>query len=72
MDYTVIGDAVNVAQRLESIAGPEQILITDNTYERVKNHVDVLQLGNRRVRGKAEPVMTFELTALKSGLICAY
>ena len=61
MDYTVIGDPVNVAQRLESIAGPAQILMTDTTYERVKDRVNVSKLGEVRLKGKSEPVTAFEL-----------
>ena len=48
-DYTVIGNEVNVAQRFESNAGPGQILITGSTYERVKEAVEVRELGLLRV-----------------------
>jgi len=61
MDYTVIGDEVNVAQRFESNAGPGQILITGSTYERVKEAVQVRELGSLRVKGKNEGVMAFDV-----------
>jgi adenylate cyclase len=61
MDYTVIGDEVNVAQRFESNAGPGQILITGSTYERVKTAVQVRDLGLLRVSGKQEGVMAFDV-----------
>ena len=60
-DYTVIGDAVNVAQRFESGAGPGQILITGSTYECVKEVVDVRELGPLRVAGKQEGVMAYDV-----------
>lgn len=61
MDYTVIGDEVNVAQRFESNAGPGQTLITGSTYERTKRAVQVRELGLMRVRGKNEGVMGFDV-----------
>ena len=61
MDYTVIGDEVNVAQRFESNAGPGQILITGNTYERVKESVQVRDLGTLRVKGKSEGVTAYDV-----------
>ena len=60
-DYTVIGNEVNIAQRFESNAGPGQILITGNTYERVKDAVQVRELGLLRVTGKQEGVMAYDV-----------
>lgn len=60
-DYTVIGNEVNVAQRFESNAGPGQILITGSTYERVKEAVEVRELGHLRVTGKQEGVMAYDV-----------
>jgi class 3 adenylate cyclase len=60
-DYTVIGNEVNVAQRFESNAGPGQILITGNTYERVKDSVQVRELGTMRIAGKVEGVMAYDV-----------
>jgi adenylate cyclase len=61
MDYTVIGDEVNVAQRFESNAGPGQILMTGSTYERVKDAVQVRDLGLLRVTGKQEGVTAYDV-----------
>lgn len=60
-DYTVIGNEVNTAQRFEANAGPGQILITGNTYERVKEAVHVRELGLLRVLGKQEGVLAFDV-----------
>jgi adenylate cyclase len=60
-DYTVIGNEVNIAQRFESNAGPGQVLITGNTYERVKDAVQVRELGLLRVTGKQESVLAYDV-----------
>lgn len=60
-DYTVIGNEVNVAQRFEANAGPGQILITGNTYDRVKNAVQVRELGLLRVAGKHDGVAAYDV-----------
>jgi class 3 adenylate cyclase len=60
-DYTVIGNEVNVAQRFESNAGPGQILITGSTYDRVKDDVEVRELGLLRVAGKQDGVMAYDV-----------
>ncbi len=60
-DYTVIGNEVNTAQRFEANAGPGQILITGNTYDRVKDAVRVRELGVLRVSGKQEGVLAYDV-----------
>jgi class 3 adenylate cyclase len=69
MDYTVIGDEVNVAQRFEANAGPGQILITGSTYERVKDFVEVRELGPLRVHGRADGVVAFDILRWRDGAI---
>jgi len=61
MDYTVIGDAVNVAQRLESIAMPGRILIGGSTFEQVKDKFLLNEIGRQRVKGKDEEVTVYEV-----------
>lgn len=61
VDYTVLGDAVNVAQRLESIAQPGQILIGGSTCEKVKGRFKLNEIGMQRVKGKDEEVMVYEV-----------
>ncbi|HKY09551.1 MAG TPA: adenylate/guanylate cyclase domain-containing protein [Candidatus Binatia bacterium] len=60
-DYTVIGNEVNLAQRFEANAGPGQILITGKTYERVKEAVQVRELGLLRVAGKQDGVLAYDV-----------
>ena len=62
MDYTVIGDAVNVAQRLESISKPGQILISRNTSKNLGRNVLLIEHEPVKVKGKDELVEIFEAT----------
>ena len=67
MDYTLMGDNVNLGARLEGtnkVYGTH-IIISEFTYEYVKNHVIARELDLIRVKGKAQPVKIYELVALK-------
>ncbi|RPI76623.1 MAG: adenylate/guanylate cyclase domain-containing protein [Desulfobacteraceae bacterium] len=61
MDYTVIGDAVNVASRLESMAQPNQVLIGAETWLRVKEAFKTNKVGLKKVRGKSNEIMVYEV-----------
>lgn len=61
MDYTAIGDTVNTAARLESNAKKGQILLSESTYERVKDKVKVKELGEIKVKGKNKMIRVYEL-----------
>jgi HD-GYP domain-containing protein (c-di-GMP phosphodiesterase class II) len=68
MDYTVIGDVVNTASRLEGFAGRGQIVVTKEVYEEVKYFVDAHYLSTVTVKGKEKPVEVYlvkELIASK-------
>ncbi|MCU0596200.1 MAG: GAF domain-containing protein, partial [Desulfobacterota bacterium] len=67
MDYTVIGDAVNTASRLESIAQPNQILIGEETYARVQGKFNIRSVGSRKVKGKTVEVMVYEVLQRGAG-----
>jgi len=60
-DYTVIGNQVNVAARLESQAKAGQILISQRTYSKVNGKVKVEEIGPIRVKGIHEPVKTYNV-----------
>jgi class 3 adenylate cyclase len=54
VDYTAVGDVVNLAERFQAHAGPGQILITQPTYERVKDLVEVSDAGTQSVKGRLQ------------------
>lgn len=61
MQYTVVGDSVNLASRLCSVAGPGQIVITEETYEYpdLKNHIVTMKHEQMNLRGKTKPINSF-------------
>jgi class 3 adenylate cyclase/tetratricopeptide (TPR) repeat protein len=61
MEYTAMGDAINVAARMESTALPGTVQITANTYRRVAPLFDVWEVGGIEVKGKAEPVLAYRV-----------
>jgi adenylate cyclase len=60
-DYTVIGNQVNVASRLESLAKAGQILVSQRTYSKVKSLVEVEKVGVIQVQGLRDPVVTYNV-----------
>ncbi len=61
LDYTVIGDTVNTAQRLQSVAEGSQILITEKCYNSVKESFSCKPIGNKVLKNKQHEIMLFEV-----------
>ncbi len=61
MDYTAIGDTVNTASRLTTVAEPDQILVSASTYAEISSSVPARQLPPVQVKGKAAPVDVYEV-----------
>ncbi len=61
LDYTVIGDAVNIAQRLQMIGGEGQIVISEAAYEKVKEFFDCRLIGEVNLKNKTVPVNAYEV-----------
>lgn len=61
LDYTVIGDTVNTAQRLQSAAKENQIIISQDAYEKVKESFSCKAVGEVSLKNKSTPVMIYEV-----------
>lgn len=61
IEFTVIGDAVNVASRLQSMAEPGAIYAGQSTYEQTRGAFNYRELGSRTIRGRTEPMMVYEV-----------
>jgi class 3 adenylate cyclase len=61
LDYTVIGDVVNTAQRLQAAAGPGQIIINESSYQKVKDYFKCLKVGEVKLKNKVNPVVIYEV-----------
>jgi class 3 adenylate cyclase len=65
MQYTVIGDPVNVASRLQTAAGPGQILVDEPTHDGVQDLVASQDLGSLRLAGESDWVRAFNVLGLQ-------
>jgi class 3 adenylate cyclase/predicted ATPase len=61
VEYTAMGDAVNIAARMESAADPNTVLITEETKKLIDKYFDVDSLGPISVKGKSQPLNVFRL-----------
>lgn len=64
MDYTAIGDVVNTASRLEGKAKADQILVSREVYEQVKDIVEASFVGNLSLKGKKREIEAYEITKI--------
>ncbi len=64
-EYTAMGDAVNLASRLETAAPVDSVLISHDTYRHVRGVFDVASQELLRVKGKVEPVQTYVVQQAK-------
>lgn len=61
LDYTVIGDVVNTAQRLQSAARPGQIIISGESYEKIKEYFKCQHVGEVKLKNKEKPVVIYQV-----------
>jgi class 3 adenylate cyclase/tetratricopeptide (TPR) repeat protein len=61
MDYTALGDTVNLASRMQTMAEPGAILVSQDTHKMARDFFKFKSLGKVQVKGKEEPVEAYEL-----------
>lgn len=61
LDYTVIGDTVNTAQRLQGAAGVSQVVITEACYEKVKQSFNCKKIGPVALKNKSAETVLYEV-----------
>jgi class 3 adenylate cyclase/tetratricopeptide (TPR) repeat protein len=67
-EYTAMGDAVNLAARMEQTAEPGMIQISNDVHRLIRSAVNAKQLGQIAVKGKTEPIQTHQVLGLKTDL----
>ncbi|TBL81338.1 CHASE2 domain-containing protein [Paenibacillus thalictri] len=65
VDYTAIGDNVNTAARIESNTSPNQVLVSEVTYELTKEYFEYNYAGEKLMKGKSVPLKLFEVLGVK-------
>jgi adenylate cyclase len=66
LEYTVIGDVVNTASRLCSVAKAGEVIISRNTYDLVKDYFDAQELSPTQVKGKAQALQVYRVLGEKA------
>jgi adenylate cyclase len=61
LDYTVIGDTVNTAQRLQSAAKENQVVISETSYEKIKESFNCVKVGEVGLKNKANPLVIYQV-----------
>ena len=64
MDYTAIGDTVNIAERLESIAKGGEVLISGEVYEQIREHYQAEPIGEQSLKGRQDKVLVYRMKKL--------
>src|SRR5512136_940203 len=66
VEFTAVGDTVNLASRMESIAEPGTVYVTEETFKLTEGFFRFEALGEKRIKGKEEPVKVYQVIALST------
>tara|TARA_B100000945_G_scaffold316397_1_gene317233 strand:- start:1178 stop:2875 length:1698 start_codon:yes stop_codon:yes gene_type:complete len=66
LDYTVLGNGVNLASRLENSAKPNEILISENTFEIIKESISCSFVSDLKVKGRSHAIKTYKVKEVVS------
>ena len=66
LQYTAIGDAMNVASHLVNVAASGEIIVSESTYRAVAGRVEAQALPPVKVKGKAEELKVYRVTGLRN------
>jgi len=66
LQYTAIGDAMNVASRLVNVASSGEIIVSEDTYRHIKGRVEATALPPVKVKGKADELKVYRITGLRN------
>jgi class 3 adenylate cyclase len=64
MNYTIIGDVVNVAARLQGEARAGEVLLSEAAYRHIAGRVEAEELGSMHVKGRVQPVQIYKVIRL--------
>ena len=67
MDYTAIGDTTHLASRVQGLAEPDAILITEATHRLVEEYIRSEALGQVQVKGRTKPVQVYRVLGRRRG-----
>ena len=65
LEYTAIGDSVNTTKRIQENSRKNQIMISEDAYKRVNQHIYVDKLDALQVKGKSKPITVYEVLGLR-------
>ena len=67
LEYTLVGDTVNLSQRLQQLADPGETVLSEATFKALRTEVAAAALGAQRVKGRDAPVYAYKINRMVGG-----